>query len=78
MVICSVSAFCMFWGVFGWIGEEGAIEVAEYALKRRGYTPQGEVIAELNGGQWTLYYPETEFKEIGLDQNGRMSWIGEF
>ncbi len=69
-------AFCIFIGLFGQMSKAQAIAEARRALTDRGYDPAGTEEASFEQGQWTVRYPETQFKEIRLYRNGRMNWIG--
>ena len=65
------------YGLFGWIGESYAIERSRTELIRRGHTPKGKITTSWSWGRWTIFYPETEFGQIVLDRQGKMSAIGD-
>ncbi len=75
--ICSVlTALIVTWNLFGRMSEPRAIREARQQLEKRGYKPEGREIPYYDDGHWIIRYPDTEFGEIRLTRNGKMSWIG--
>ena len=72
----AASSIIIAWNLFGRMSEQRAIPEARHQLKERGLKPQGREIAEYDDGHWIIRYPDTDFGEIRLTQNGKMSWIG--
>jgi hypothetical protein len=75
-VFSVLSTFCVLWGVFGQMNSERAIAEARKQLKKYNYTISGREYAVFEDGHWIVKYPDTDFKEIGLQRNGSISWIG--
>ena len=75
--ICStVSVIIIIWNLFGWMSEQRAITEARRELIKNGYNPEGRENPKYYKGHWIIRYPDTEFGEIRLSRNGKMSWIG--
>lgn len=75
--LCSaLTALIVAWNLFGRMSEHRAIIEARQQLEERGYKPEGREIPDYDDGHWIIRYPDTEFGEIRLHRNGRMSWIG--
>ncbi len=75
--LCSaVSVIIVIWNIFGRMSEQRAITAARHELKKRGYDPEGRELPKYDAGHWIIGYPDTEFGEIRLTRNGKMSWIG--
>ncbi|MFO1440234.1 MAG: hypothetical protein U1F81_18070 [Verrucomicrobiaceae bacterium] len=72
----AASSIIIAWNLFGRMSEQRAITEARHQLKERGLKPQGREIPEYDDGHWIIRYPDTDFGEIRLTQNGKMSWIG--
>jgi len=77
-VIITIFAISLVWNLVGWMPESRAIKEAANRLSEHSYSPTGDPQARLEAGKWIVYYPESEFKEIGLTRNGKVSWIGGF
>ena len=71
-----VTALIVVWNLFGRMNEQRAITEARRELIKRGYVPAGREIPKYVDGHWIIRYPDTEFGEIRLSRNGKMSWIG--
>lgn len=71
-----VVALGLVYGLFGWIPEGGALVAARKELIERGYTIIGEPRPRWVWGEWRIEYPESDFSQITLDRNGRMTSIG--
>ncbi len=76
LVCAGITAVIVLWNLGGWMSEDRAVTEARQQLSQRGYEPKGREIPEYQRGHWTVRYPDTDFGEIRLDRNGRMSWIG--
>lgn len=75
--ICSgITALIVLWNLVGRMSAERAVIQARLELEERGYKPSGREIPDFEDGHWIIRYPESEFGEIRLTRNGRMSWIG--
>jgi hypothetical protein len=55
---------------------ERAVTQARIELEERGHKPSGREIPDFEDGHWIIRYPDSDFGEIRLTRNGRMSWIG--
>lgn len=76
-VICLViTATIVIWNFVGRMSPQRAITEARSELIQRGYVPYGREIPDYQDGHWIIKYPDTEFGEIRLHRNGRLSWIG--
>ncbi|MCW1886631.1 hypothetical protein OKA04_17970 [Luteolibacter flavescens] len=64
------------WNLIGNMGKERAIVEARRELREHGYEPVGEEVPHREFGGWIIRYPDSDFGEIRLTRNGRMSWIG--
>lgn len=71
-----MTAVIVLWNFVGWMSAERAVREARLELEERGYRPSGREIPDFEGGHWIIRYPDTDFGEIRLTRNGRMSWIG--
>lgn len=71
-----ISAAVLMWNVTGRMSEERAVRAAREELIKRGYEPRGRELPSFEGGHWIVRYPDTDFREIRLSKNGKMSWIG--
>lgn len=74
--IATVSLMVVFWGTTGWMSRERAIVEARRELSDHGYQIVGPADAVFAEGHWIVRYPQSAFKEISLNRNGGMSWIG--
>lgn len=72
----TLSVVLFLWGVAGRMSEERALRAAREELIERGYHPNGRELPAFVEGHWIVRYPDTDFGEIRLTRNGRMSWIG--
>lgn len=72
----TLTALIITWNLFGRMSEQRAIIEARQQLEQRGYKAEGREISVYENGHWIVRYPDTEFGEIRLSRNGKMSWIG--
>ncbi|MFK7785260.1 MAG: hypothetical protein AB8B56_09095 [Crocinitomicaceae bacterium] len=72
----SVSCIIVAWNLFGCMSEQRALTEARHQLEERGYEHQGREIPVYVDGHWIVSYPDTDFGEIRLTRNGKLSWIG--
>lgn len=70
------SIFCFSWGWLGQMSRERALVEARRAVTANGFRIVGPEEPVFEDGAWTVRYPQTEFKEIRLERNGAMAWIG--
>jgi hypothetical protein len=71
-----VTAAIMIWNLVGRMSMERALVEGRHQLRERGYDPRGREIPVYERGAWVVRYPESDFWEIRLTRNGKMSWIG--
>ncbi len=76
LVCVGVMILIVLWNLFGRMSSERAIVEARKELIERGYEPSGRELPVYLEGHWIVRYPDTQFGEIRLHRNGRMSWIG--
>ncbi|MCB1225398.1 MAG: hypothetical protein KDK99_06270 [Verrucomicrobiales bacterium] len=75
--ICAgITAVIVLWNLVGRMSAERAVTQARIELEERGYKPTGREIPSFEDGHWIIRYPDSDFGEIRLTRNGRMSWIG--
>ena len=75
--ICSgITVVIVLWNLVGWMSAERAVTQARIELEERGHKPSGREIPDFEDGHWIIRYPDSDFGEIRLTRNGRMSWIG--
>lgn len=72
----AVTALIVAWNLFGRISEQRALKEARHLLEQRGYQREGREMPAYEDGRWIIRYPDSDFREIGLTRNGRLSWIG--
>ena len=72
-----ITAVIVLWNLVGRMSADRAVTQARLELKELGYKPRGREIPDFEDGHWIIRYPDSDFGEIGLDRNGRMSWIGD-
>jgi hypothetical protein len=72
----SITTVILLWNLVGRMSAERAVKQARIELEQRGYKPGGREIPDFDDGHWIIRYPDSDFGEIRLTRNGRMSWIG--
>jgi hypothetical protein len=71
-----LTAAIVIWNLVGRMSMERAVVEARHQLRQRGYDLRGREAADYEAGAWIVRYPDSDFGEIRLTRNGKMSWIG--